>query len=92
MLNRALRRPSVAVEADPDLKATAHFGPLQSRISALESSIADQREFLNDSVNVYNVQIRQFPDLLLARLLAFGRREYLEVPERAKEDVKIDLA
>jgi LemA protein len=38
----------------PDLKSQNNFQQLQSRISGLESQIADRREFYNDSVNILN--------------------------------------
>lgn len=61
------------------------------RISALESRIADRREFFNDTVNIYNIQIEQIPQVLLARLLGYKRRLMLEVPEEFKKDVKVEF-
>lgn len=62
------------------------FQQLSGRISGLESSIADRREFLNESVNVYNIAIDQFSAFLLARLLAYRPHPFLEVPEEKKPD------
>jgi len=59
------------VENYPDLKADQSFNALQSRITGLENAIADRREFYNDSVNVNNVRIKQFPDLVIANLFGF---------------------
>ncbi|MCW8976881.1 MAG: LemA family protein, partial [Sedimenticola sp.] len=58
-------------EAYPDLKANETFQHLQTRISGLENSIADRREYYNESVNNNNVRIEQFPDLILARMFNF---------------------
>lgn len=77
-------------EAYPDLKANDNFQHLQSRISGLENAIADRREFYNDSVNLNNVRIEQFPDVIVARLFNFGSRPLLEFTEEEKKDV--DLA
>jgi len=77
-------------EAYPDLKANDNFQHLQSRISGLENAIADRREFYNDSVNLNNVRIEQFPDVIVARLFNFGPRPLLEFEEEEKKDV--DLA
>ena len=65
------------VENYPDLKANDGFQQLQSRISGLEDSIADRREFYNDSVNLNNVAIEQFPDVLIARIFAFKEKDLL---------------
>ncbi|MFH0984890.1 MAG: LemA family protein [Candidatus Omnitrophota bacterium] len=75
----------------PDLKANASFLQLQTRISGLENEIADRREFFNESVNVYNIRIQQFPDVLLANNLGYTRRSLLEIPAGEKEDVKIQF-
>ena len=74
-------------EAYPDLKANETFQHLQSRISGLENSIADRREYYNESVNNNNVRIEQFPDLIIARLFNFKAAELLEFSEEEKRDV-----
>ncbi|CAB1056946.1 LemA protein [Olavius sp. associated proteobacterium Delta 1] len=86
-----LGRFNVLVEQYPDLKAIEAFNHLQLRISGVEGQIADRRELFNDSTNIYNIRIEQFPDFILARLLQYERQAYLKVPEENKEDVKLDL-
>ncbi|MFZ5466916.1 MAG: LemA family protein [Pseudomonadota bacterium] len=71
----------------PELKANETFQHLQARISGLESSIADRREFYNESVNANNVRIEQFPDVIVARLFAFKPFDLLEFSEGEKADV-----
>ena len=46
----------------PELRANENFQHLHSRISTLENTIADRREFYNESVNINNIGIehRQF--------------------------------
>ncbi|WP_293267469.1 LemA family protein [Neptunomonas sp.] len=73
----------------PDLKASESFQHLQGRISGLENSIADRREFYNASVNIYNVRIEQFPDLVIARQMNFTLRDLLEFKEEEISDVNI---
>ena len=76
-------------EAYPELKANQSFQQLQARITGLENSIADRREFYNDSVNANNVRIEQFPDVIIARLLGFKEADLLEFSESEKLDVNI---
>jgi len=76
-------------EAYPELKANENFQHLQQRITALENSIADRREFYNESVNINNVRIEQFPDLIVARLMQFTPRPLLEFSEEEKSDVDL---
>ncbi|MBR9812294.1 LemA family protein [bacterium] len=73
-------------EAYPELKANQSFQQLQARISGLENAIADRREFYNESVNINNVRIEQFPDLIVARLFKFGAFDLLEFSEEELRD------
>ena len=76
-------------EAYPELKTDETFKHLQARISGLENAIADRREFYNESVNVNNVRVEQFPDTIVARLFGFGQFELLRFAENEKSDVNI---
>lgn len=76
-------------EAYPDLKTNETFQHLQSRISGLENAIADRREFYNESVNINNVRIEQFPDVLVARGFNFKSFELLNFQDDEKQDVNI---
>ena len=61
----------------------------QSRISALENGIADRRELYNEAVNLLNVRIEQFPDLIVARLFAFIGQPLLQFSTAEKADVDL---
>lgn len=76
-------------EAYPELRANDNFRHLETRITGLENAIADRREFYNDSVNLNNVRIELFPDVLIARLFAFGPFRLLEFTEPEKRDVNL---
>ncbi len=76
-------------EAYPDLKASQTFQHLQTRITGLENSIADRREYYNESVNNNNVRIEQFPDVILARHFNFTARDLLEFSDEEKRDVDV---
>ena len=73
----------------PDLKASENFQHLQGRISSLESTIADRREFYNETVNINNVGIEQFPDIMVARVFGFGPRDLLEFDSAEIADVNV---
>ena len=76
-------------EAYPELKANETFRHLQERITGLEESIAHRREFYNESVNINNVRIEQFPDMILASLFKFGAGDLLEFADTEKTDVDV---
>jgi len=73
----------------PDLKANENFQHLQGRISTLENTIADRREFYNESVNINNVGIEQFPDVIVASIFGFGARDLLEFDAAEVADVNM---
>lgn len=76
-------------EAYPDLKANEQFMQLQSRISSLENALADRREFYNESVNINNVRIEQFPDLVVARMFNFKAFDLLRFASEELKDVDL---
>ncbi|WP_342247145.1 LemA family protein [Pseudomonas sp. OTU5201] len=73
----------------PQLKANESFQFLQQRISGLENGIADRRELYNEAVNLNNVRIEQFPDVIIAGLFGFKAAELLEFSEAEKADVDL---
>lgn len=76
-------------EAYPELKTNETFQHLQARISGLENAIADRREFYNDSVNINNVRVEQFPDTVIARLFDFRQFPLLRFASGEKKDVDL---
>jgi len=73
----------------PELRANENFQHLQGRISSLENTIADRREFYNESVNINNIGVETFPDLIVARLFGFGPRDLLEFDASETADVNV---
>lgn len=73
----------------PQLQASSSFQHLQQRISGLENGIADRRELYNAAVNINNVRIEQFPDVLIARYFNFQPAELLRFSEAEKADVDL---
>ncbi len=89
--NQEVARLVPSWENYPNLKSNENVLQVQQRISAVESSIADRRELFNDSVNIYNISIQQFPHFVLGRLLGYTQHPFLEVPEEHKKDVSVTL-
>ena len=71
----------------PELKSDESFQHLQTRITGLESSIADRREYYNDSVNLLNTRVEQFPDLIIAKRYGFKQADLLAFSEAENADV-----
>jgi LemA protein len=77
-------------EAYPALQADAQFSHLAQRITQLEDSIADRRELYNEAVNLNNVRIEQFPDVVVASLFSFRPARPLRFAEAEKRDVDVN--
>ena len=88
----ALGKLFAVAEQYPDLKANQEFLAIQQRISALESTIADRREFYNDSVNLYNIAIEQIPTLWVAQQIGYTERPLLTVASSDRKDMPLAFA
>ena len=88
----ALGKLFAVAEQYPDLKANQEFLAIQQRISALESTIADRREFYNDSVNIYNITIEQIPTLWVAQEIGYTARPLLTVAPADRKDMPLAFA
>ncbi len=88
----ALGKLFAVAEQYPDLKANQEFLAVQQRISALENTIADRREFYNDSVNLYNIAIEQIPTLWVAEQAGYGARPLLTVAASDRKNVPLAFA
>lgn len=91
-ITRALGKLFAVAEQYPDLKANQEFLNVQQRISALEDTIADRREFYNDCINVYNIRIEQIPAVWVAQQTGYRTRPLLTVAPSDRQDVQLAFA
>jgi LemA protein len=91
-LTRALGKLFAVAEQYPDLKANQEFLNVQQRISSLENTIADRREFYNDSVTLYNIRIEQLPAVWVAQQVGYRARPLLAVAQSDRQDVELIFA
>lgn len=88
----SLHKPRPAVrggESYPDLKADKQFKHLRDRITTLENTIADRREYYNESVTLNNIRIETFTDVVLARWFGFRSQAMLEFSAAEKRRTSI---
>ncbi|KFC20631.1 LemA family protein [Chryseobacterium sp. FH1] len=69
----------------PDIKTSQSFQLLQNRVSQIEDAIADRREFYNESVTMYNIGIEEFPNLILAKIMLYKKKQLLQISEQEKK-------
>jgi len=88
-LSRGIGRLFATAEAYPDLKASTSYVELQRRISGLEEQIAHRREYYNAAVNLNNVRMEQFPDVLLIHRAGLVSRPLFAAVEKERIDVNV---
>jgi len=88
-LRRGLGALFAVAENYPNLKADETFRNLQTRISMLENGIADRRELYNEAVNLSNVRVESFPDVLIARFFGFRQHRLLQFSAEEIRDVDV---
>ncbi|GHA25879.1 hypothetical protein GCM10007103_03920 [Salinimicrobium marinum] len=70
-VSSSLSRLLVTVERYPELRATQNFQQLQSQLEGTENRINVERNRYNESVNNYNIYIKQFPNNIITGMYGF---------------------
>ncbi|MEO6409785.1 MAG: LemA family protein [Burkholderiaceae bacterium] len=91
MLSSGVVQLLAVAENQPTLHADASFRKLQARASALESQIAQRRNFYNEAVSLNNVRRESFPDRLFAPLARLVQRPLFTADEPDRADVDIEI-
>jgi LemA protein len=91
-LTGALGRLFAVVEAYPNLKADQNFRMLQDELTGTENRIATARGDYNTSVNDYNAYIRQFPQVITAKVTGAKPRKYFTAAPGTTEAPKVDFS
>jgi len=87
LMSNTLGRLFALTENYPELKSNESFMRLQVRITSLENSIADRREYYNDSVNINNIVVDEFPTNVVASKFNFEKADLFQVSEEELTDV-----
>ena len=88
-INKAIKVLDVVVEAYPDLKAEKIYQESISSMNQYEKDVKYSRMIYNDSITKLNRKVRQIPTSLIAGLLGFTQKEYLETNEDKSDMPKI---
>jgi LemA protein len=91
MLSDTLKSLFAVAEAYPDLKANQNFLELQRELSDTENKIQAARRFYNGNVLSLNNKIDMFPSNIIAGMFGFAKREFFEVADGEKENVKVEF-
>ncbi len=84
-LGAALGKLIAVSENYPELKANENFMDLQKQLEGTENRINEARNKFNDTVTVYNREIRTFPKNLFAGIFGFRTMEKFAADEAAQK-------
>ncbi len=68
LLNNAMSRLNVVMEAYPDLKASQNMMQVSEELTSTENKVAFARQAFNDAVTAYNTYKQSFPPVFFAKL------------------------
>ena len=81
----------VVAESYPELKAEATYTKTMDSLNSYENKVRTSRMVYNDSVTRYNRMVRQFPDAIVASVLNFTVKEYLQEVSEKKYMPEINI-
>ncbi len=90
-LSGALGKLFAVAENYPDLKANQNFLQLQNDLTDTEDKIQAARRFYNGTVRDYNTKVETVPSNIIAKSFGFAKREFFEIVEAEKENVKVQF-
>lgn len=82
---------NVLAEAYPELKSSENFKTLQLSVADVEEHLQAARRLYNANISSYNQEIVSFPTSIVAGMKGFVKKEFFEVDEAKKEDVKMEF-
>lgn len=85
LLNNAMSRLNVVMEAYPDLKASQNMMQLSEELTSTENKVSFARQAFNDAVTAYNTYKQSFPPVFFAASFGHSQDASLLVFEDSKE-------
>lgn len=92
-LQGSFSRLMAVAENYPDLKTTAAFRDFQTQIEGTENRINVARQDYNKAIEDYNLRVKRFPNVILARLFGYSDKPYFEAEKGTEKapDIKFDI-
>ena len=92
-LQGSFSRLMAVAENYPDLKTTSAFRDFQTQIEGTENRINVARQDYNKSIEDYNLRVKRFPSVILARLFGYNEKPYYKADEGTEKapEIKFDI-
>ena len=78
VLTGLVRNINLVAEQYPELKANENYAKAMDSVNLYENQVRLSRMTFNDTVTQFNKEIRQFPTSIVAGMLGFKTRDYLD--------------
>ena len=91
-LTSTLRSLFAVVENYPELKANENVLSLQEQLTTTENQISFSRQHYNATVLDFNTSIQTFPNVLMAGMFGFTKRDFFDAEPEAANVPNVDLS
>ena len=85
LLTQMMGRLNVVFERYPELKASDLYKEAQEGMKQYEENVRMSRMIYNDTATKMNRMVRQWPSSIVASILHFGQKDYLNVDSEEKK-------
>ncbi len=92
MLTSTLKSLFAVAENYPELKANQNFMDLQATLREIEEHIQMSRRYYNGTVRDFNTKLQVFPNNVIAGMLGFKNREFFEIEDEERKNVKVSFS
>ena len=92
-LQGSFSRLMAVAESYPNLKTTDAFRDFQTQIEGTENRINVARQDYNKAIEDFNLRVKRFPSVILARLFGYNEKPYYKADEGTEKapDIKFDI-
>ena len=90
-LQGSFSRLMAVAENYPNLKTTDAFRDFQTQIEGTENRINVARQDYNKAIEDYNLRVKKFPGVILARLFGYNEKPFYKADEGTDKAPQIDF-
>ena len=92
-LQGSFSRLMAVAENYPNLKTTDAFRDFQAQIEGTENRINVARQDYNNEIEDFNLRVKRFPSVILARLFGYNEKPYYKADEGTEKapNIKFDI-
>ena len=90
-ISQTLSRLMVLTENYPELKATQQFSELSAQLEGTENRITVARKDYNEAVQQFNIEVRSFPNNIMAGMFGFSPKTTFKADAGAENAPKVEF-